>query len=310
MLSDFHFLRPYWFLIIFPGLGLLWYLWKKGSPFLAWSSVCDSHLLPHLMQNHGVGKRKKNLLYLFLSALLMIIGLAGPTWIKLPIPVFQALLPRVVILDMSETMQETDLTPDRLTRAKFVLHDLFNKKDIGQLGLVAYTAEPFIVSPLTDDGKTIAVLLSSLTSDIMPVGGHKLNAALEEAALLIQQAGFTYGQLLVLTGNAPKSEDLKTAKILASQGFTTSVMPIQPKDLSNNGFNPLAEAGHGTVLSLIDTNSQLDHWLKMPLNTEQMTATQDYGIPLWKDEGRWFVFIALLLLLTVFRRGWLQRIDT
>src|SRR5262249_40593683 len=162
---------PWWLLAALPLLGLLWSLWRQSPRVLAWAAVCDRHLLEYLMQSKGQGRRHLALLSLFISGLCMCISLAGPTWSRLPVPLFKQIQPRVLVLDMSNAMLENDLTPDRLTRAKFKLHDLFKRRDIGQFGLVVYTGEPFVVSPLTDDARTIDSLLSSLSPDIMPVEG-------------------------------------------------------------------------------------------------------------------------------------------
>src|SRR5262245_56089855 len=136
-MMDFHFLRPWWLLLLLPLFYFLWSLWR-GSPRLeSWAAVCDSHLLKHLMQTKGQTRRHFALLSLFLSALSMSISLAGPSWTRLEVPAYKQVQPRVLILDMSETMLANDLMPDRLTRAKFKLHDLFKRPDIGQLGLIA-----------------------------------------------------------------------------------------------------------------------------------------------------------------------------
>lgn len=50
MIADFHFLRPWWLLMILPLFGLIWILWQQKPKLHAWSEVCDSHLLNHLLQ--------------------------------------------------------------------------------------------------------------------------------------------------------------------------------------------------------------------------------------------------------------------
>lgn len=133
----------------------------------------------------------------------MILSIAGPAWYKLPVATYKPIQPRVVVLDMSENMMANDLTPSRLSRAKFKLHDLFAHKEVGQFGLVVLLAN-LLSSPLTDDGQTISSLLASLTPDIMPVTGQNLDSALNEASALIKQAGYNQGQILVMTADSFK----------------------------------------------------------------------------------------------------------
>lgn len=309
-MTDVHFLRPWWLLAILPTLWLFWLLWRQRPRLEAWAAVCDNHLLKHLMQDKGQGRRHFALICLFLSAFTMIISLAGPTWSRLPVPSYKQIQPRVVVLDLSDAMLENDLAPDRLTRAKFKLHDLFKRRDAGQFGLIAYTGEPFVVSPLTDDAQTIDSLLSSLSPDIVPVEGQQLNTALEEAGKLITNAGFNEGQILVMTSDSPSLDAISVARTLAEKRINTSVMPIQANKALNPSFQDLANAGQGQLLPFSDTSDDLDKWLRSSVNKEKFALSKDDDIPLWRDEGRWFLIPALLLLLPVFRRGWLQRISS
>jgi Ca-activated chloride channel family protein len=306
MITEFHFLRPWWLLMILPLLGLTFILWQQKPRLRAWTEVCDPHLLDHLIQKKGQVKRMHSMAYLLLSSLFMILSIAGPVWHKLPIPTYKPIQPRVLVLDMSDNMMANDLSPNRLTRAKFKLQDLFAHRDIGQFGLIAFTGEPFIVSPLTEDGQTISALLSSLTPDIMPLNGQNLESALDEANQLIKQAGYTQGHILVLTADSPSSQAISLAKKLAASGLFSSIMPIK----ADKNFNPLyqqfAHAGHGELVPYKADSSDLNQWIKASSNKE-FAQTQDEDIPIWRDEGRWLLIPSLLLFSPVFRRGWLQR---
>ncbi|CEK12093.1 TPR (repeat) domain protein [Legionella hackeliae] len=309
-MSEFHLIRPWWLLALLPLLILAWGLWRRRPQLEAWAAICDKHLLEHLLVSKGKYNRHLALLFLLASALCMIISLSGPSWERLPVPTYKQIQPRVLILDMSDAMLQTDLSPDRLSRAKFKLHDLFKRRDVGQLGLVVYTGEPFVVSPLTDDAQTIDALLSSLSPDIMPVEGHELDTALEEAAQLIKQAGFNQGQILVLTAQTPNAAAISTAKDLAEKHIITSVMPVMADKNFNPLFHEFAVAGEGELLPFSDNSSDLEKWLARQAGDNQFRRNQQDDIPLWRDEGRWFLIPALVFLLPVFRRGWLQRLDT
>lgn len=306
-MTEFHFIRPLWLLMLVPLLVLLGFMFRKTASLTAWSKVCDEHLLPYLIQTNGHGRQRYSYALLLASAVMMIISLAGPTWSRFPVPTYQRIQPRVVILDMSDAMMVNDLRPDRLSRAKFKLHDLFQHQDVGQFGLVVYTGEPFVVSPLTDDGQTIDALLSALTPDIMPVDGQKLSTALEQAGELITEAGFQGGQLLVLTAATPSREAMVMAKKLASQGVYTSVMPILSAGVSHSPlFKELSTVGQGELIPFSDTSQDLEQWLLATRLNQQYVASLENDIPVWLDEGRWFLIPALVLLLPVFRRGWLS----
>ena len=306
-MTEFHFIRPLWLLMLAPLLVLAWLLFRKTPSLSSWSKVCDAHLLPYLIQTKGYSRRTFSFFLLIASAMLMIISLAGPTWSRFPVPSYQRVQPRVVVLDMSEAMMINDLRPDRLSRAKFKLHDLFQHQDVGQFGLVVYTGEPFVVSPLTEDSQTIDALLPSLTPLIMPVAGEQLSSALEQAAQLIVEAGFQGGQLLVLTAATPSTDAIKVAKKLASNGVYTSIMPVVSVGALHNSslFKKFAEAGQGALIPFSDTSKDIDQWLAATRSSQNYVASLQNDIPVWLDEGCWFLIPALLCLLPVFRRGWL-----
>lgn len=311
MFSEFHFIRPYWLLALLPLLPFAWQILKKHLNTNAWTEVCDPHLLPLLMQQKPRLKRQAPTLMVLMSALFMIISLSGPSWSRFPVPTYQPVQPRVLLLDLSEAMLEDDLKPNRLNRAKFKLHDLLAQRHAGQFGLVVYTGEPFVVSPLTDDSQTIDALLSMLTPDIMPIGGDRLDAALKEAAKLITQAGFNDGNILVMTSRAPTTEAVDSASLLRSDGINVSIMPILGRDKPLNPlFERLASAGGGELISLTDTSDDLNQWLKATRSHRHYSADLNHKIPVWRDQGRLFIWPALLLFLPVFRHGWLQRISS
>lgn len=302
----FHFLRPWWLLMVIPLLGLLILLWRQKPGLCAWDEVCDSHLLKHLVQKQGQGSRTLALSLLALSMLFMIISISGPTWHQLPVATYKPIVPRVIVLDMSNDMQRTDLTPNRLSRAKFILRDLFATKHEGQFALVVYSGEPFVVSPLTDDAQTISSLLASLTPDVMPVGGHNLSSALSQAQQLLKQAGYEQGQILVMTGRAPDIAAQQMAEQLAAQGIDSSIMPVVAAKDVNPLFSRFAAAGEGQLIRYNADAQVLKPWFnRNSTNAYGLSAAAD--IPLWRDEGRWFLIPALLLFLPVFRRGWLHR---
>lgn len=309
MITDLHFIRPLWFLALIPLVILGVSLWKKKHRLQAWDEICDQHLLEKLTQKREGKSHSPILLSILLSAFFFILSLTGPSWNRLPVPSYQAIQPRVIVMDLSDSMLEKDLSPDRLSRAKFKLDDLFKRSGSGQWGLVVYTGEPFVVSPLTEDGETIANLLPTLTPDIMPVAGQSLESALEQAADLIKQAGFKQGQILVLSSEPPSSQAIAQARRLANENMKSSIMPVLKSEEYNPLFERFAKAGEGLLLPLTADSSDLDQWLSFNQSSKKYALSKDNDLPLWQDEGRWFLIPALLFFLPLFRRGWLQGIS-
>lgn len=306
-MAEFHFLRPQWFWALIPIIFLSISLMRQKNAVKIWSTVCDPHLLPSLLVYRGRSRRFWGLCCLFLSLFCMVLALAGPTWKKMTVPTYQQVKPRLILLDLSSSMLVKDVSPDRLTRAKFKIHDLLSQPNAGQFALMVYSSEPFLVSPLTEDAQTIDALLSTLQPDILPVEGNQLELALEEAKSVFTEAGLGFGDILVLTAETPSAAAVAAAQKLSAAGYTLSVLPLLADPQAQSLFAPLAKAGQGQVIPMTADRSDIQHWLKLRALKAAYQVNLHDDIPLWRDEGRWFLLPGLLFLLPLFRRGWLER---
>lgn len=310
-MSEFHFLRPLWLWALLPIIGIFLGLLQRKNAVNIWSKICDAHLLQPLLIYHGRSQRVAAILGVFLSLSMMILAMAGPTWSKIVVPTFQHLNPHLILLDLSTDMLSKDLSPDRLTRAKFKIHDLLTQTGVGQFGLMVYSSEPFIVSPLTDDAQTIDILLAPLSPKILPVDGNRLDQALLEAKNMFNDIGLHSGQILVLTGQVPSPAAVDAAQKLGREGYSVSIMPLLADKAARSLFAPLAKAGQGIVLSFTDSNADIQRWLALRKhNKHRYQISHQNDVTIWQDQGRWFLIPGLILFLPLFRRGWFERIGS
>ncbi len=301
----FHFLRPSWFFSLPLFLLFFYFILYKKERTNDLNKLCDAHLFSYMVKSKGISNKMGPVCLLFLVVLFMIIALAGPAWKKIELPTYHKIMPKVILLNTSQSMLKQNGNINDFELAKFKLHDLFDKPNLTQIGLLAYTEEPFLVSPLTEDAKTIDALLPSLTPQIMPIQGNNLKAALLESERIFTQAGFHQGQALILTNSAPTAQDISTAGELAKKGFFISIMPFGDTNDLSNVYQDLARKGKGQVLSSEKVQS-LDTWLKKG-KVVQFNKSQQ-GVSLFRDEGRWFVIPALLCLLFLFRKDLLAKV--
>ena len=152
--ADFHFLRPEWFYALIPLLIAVWFVKRWRARATGWQGVIANHLYQHLITGKQQSVTSLFVPLLALTWLLGVIALAGPTWERIPQPVYQVKTGHVLVLDMSLSMRATDIAPDRLSRAKYKAIDLVNLIDEGDMGLVAYAGDAFVISPLTEDANT------------------------------------------------------------------------------------------------------------------------------------------------------------
>lgn len=321
-MSDFHFLRPWWFLALLPVVWLLIALWRSRTGGSAWRSVLDPQLLERLwLEPPGLVSRLP-LWLLGLAWLLAVLALTGPVWERQPEPVWQAQSARILILDLSASMNAEDLAPSRLERARFKILDILARSREGRTGLVVFAGEAHTVAPLTDDGDTIANLLSAVSTDIIPAPGDAGAPALKLAGELLDQAGVRHGDLLLLSdGIVDPAAALVVVRQLSKQGHRLSVLGVgtaqgAPVPKASGGFagmarlpvdtlQGLARAGTGTFSLLTNDERDLARVLLEPYHAAPLQQQGDTGVERWIERGVWLLPLVLLLAVAGFRRGWL-----
>lgn len=327
-MSEFHFLRPAWFLTLVPALLLLVLLWRRRGRGAGWQALVSPVLLPHLLLDRDQSAHRWPLLLLGIGWLLAVTALAGPAWERQPQPVYRAPADRVIVLDMSPSMAVTDLKPDRLTRARYVIRDLLFELQEGRTALVVFGAEPHVVAPLTDDVATIQALLPALSVDILPVPGDRAGPALRMAGALLQRVGSVRGKVVLLSdGIDDPADSLEVIDDLRSDGVHTAVLGVgtlegAPLPAAEGEFEidsdggiwlarlgeadlaALARAGGGRYLRLGE--GQPATLFKQDVRRDPAYArTEQQGLERWVEQGPWLLLPLLLIAATGFRRGWL-----
>lgn len=225
-LSEFHFLRPLWFVAIIPLLLLTTWIKRRTSKQSGWQSIIPSHLYQHMVTGKFEKGQRPPFWLLSFVWCLSVIALAGPTWERLPQPVYQLKMGHVIVLDMSLSMRATDMTPDRLTRAKYKAIDLVNAIGEGEMGLVAYAGDAFVISPLTEDAANVTTLLPSLAPEIMPVPGSDPLLGIQSAAELLTNAGYNTGMIYWITDGIDFEQQKELQEYVSSLPFTVNALTV------------------------------------------------------------------------------------
>jgi len=324
MLSDFHFLSPEWFVALFPLAGILWGIGRRGAGAGAWQRVVDPNLLAHLLVPGGGRGRWLPLVLLAVGWLIAVISLANPTFERLAVPAYRGELARVVLLDLSRSMETPDLEPSRLARARYKVADILERSRDGQVGLVAFAGDAFVVSPLTDDADTILSMLEAVVPEIMPVQGSRPDLALVKATELLSQAGALRGEVVLVGDDAGGPDTLARAKALRSAGHRLSVIGVGTDEgapipgvrgaddkpvlsrLDTASLRELADAGGGVYAPLSADGQDLDRVLRATSGMPDETLTGEaMETVVWRELGPWVLLVALPLGALAFRRGWL-----
>ncbi len=314
-LQALHLLRPEWLwaLLLLPLLGWSW--WRRRRRHDIWRRTVDPHLLPHLLAR-GDAKGSAGLLLGALGYALAVLALAGPSWRQEQQPLWQARTPLVIALDLSAQIDARDLPPSRLLQARAKLARLLHERAGGEVALVAYAGEPYTVAPLTDDAANVGLFLDALSPQVMPVAGQRTDLAIDWAAQLLRQAGFSRGDILVLSDQADAQAQQAAARA-ARQGYHVSALGLgtaqgaayrddqgrlSHAQLDAGALRALAEAGAGRYAALTPDDTDLRALgVLRPQEADATAADESHG-RVWLDQGYWLLPPLMLLALLAFRR--------
>jgi Ca-activated chloride channel family protein len=327
-LADFHFIRPYWLFAI-SGLLLALYLLKKMRVKQSgWQGLLPKHLA-NVLIDKGNASKPLSLVLPFLIGLLAIIAMAGPSWKKLPQPVYQVARGSVLIMDMSYSMYSTDLSPNRLTRARYKAIDLLDNLNEGEMGLIAYAGDAFVISPLTEDINNIKLLLPSLSPDLMPELGSDPLRALTLAHDMLTNAGHIDGDIYWFTDGIENSDVQDITEWTREHPYKLNILGVgtktgAPIKLSNGEFmkenngsivvpkltesalKGSAKRGGGVYVQLQNNSDDITAILKSTsLSSEGQEKQQDTTNigDQWEEAGPYLIICLLPFVLAYFRRG-------
>ncbi|MGR2769370.1 VWA domain-containing protein [Photobacterium ganghwense] len=317
------FLYPMWFLALIPlGVILPWLIRQKTQQGL---------IAPHLAGRLGLNERQPVqglLTWLPFVWLLSVTALAGPSWQKTTLPAYSLSGARVLVMDMSRSMYATDITPNRLTQARFKALDLLPGWIEGSTGLVTYAADGYTVSPLTKDSQTLSTLIPHLSPEILPIQGSNAAAGIQEAITLLKQAGHIQGDIILITDGLSDKESDDSLALLANTEYRVSVLamgttqgaPIALPDgrlqTDNSGRTVISRVDLSTLLPLTketggvlqlakptnsDVNALIAATAKPPQSTVQDKDKQELEERL--NNGFWLLIPVIVIALLGFRRG-------
>ncbi len=239
----FHFAQPWWLLGLIAIFPLVW--WILRSAKLAEQTpihlYADLHLLPHLSGTQELEPKERwsRFRYWVLLWILAILAMAGPRWDYTDIRLFHPGNNLLVLLDISRSMQATDVAPSRLERAKQELQDLLRLNHTTRVGLIAFASVPYIITPITEDMGTLLKALPAIDTSLTQLQGSRLLEALDRAEILL---------------NGLSKDSSKTILLISDGDFDESGLGDKIRQLAHKGIK-LITLGIGTTKGTIIPNA-------------------------------------------------------
>ncbi len=325
-MADFHFLRPSWLLALLPLALLYWRILFIRKHQSGWHQWLPKHLSQVLVNSGGkVTFWSAHRLGLFW--LVATLALSGPTWERLPQPVYQLDSGQVVVLDMSPSLLAEDVNPNRLTRLRFKAMDLVRSGLDGDTGLIAYAADAFTISPLTEDNNNLLTLIPSLSPEIMPASGNNPLRALKHANQLLTNAGYSKGDIYWITDGVDNQDLADVSNYLRSTEHRVSILgvgtvdgaPIRGEDgslakdkygqvvvakLYPDRLGDLAALTGGAYVTSTSTNQDIEQLTGLePLSRKGKDGDSQQRGDQWQDVGPILALLLIPMVLFSWRKG-------
>lgn len=86
-----------------------------------------------------------------------------------------------LLIDISKSMDATDIQPSRLEKTKFEINRFINQFENDRLGLIVFSENALMLSPLTFDKNAINLFVPQIYTSLLPQGGTDFTPPLELA---------------------------------------------------------------------------------------------------------------------------------
>ncbi len=300
MIAEFHFLRPWWLLVLVLPPLVVWLASRVDNMQSRWKALIAPHLLQKLIVEPDAKNRALPSWLLAAVITLAVLGVAGPTWHREPPPFVSDTASLVIAVDLSPTMDEKDISPSRIERAKLKIRDILAARSGARTAVIAYSGTAHLVVPLTDDAELIQSYSDALATRIMPKPGKDTAAAVKLATGLMSADG-TAGTVLVLTDGIESSAVQALTRNVVILGVGTAAGGV---DLG--GLERIANSAGLPVATLTDDDADV-RWVGRQVRTNFAAASASDG-DRWHDAGWYLLFPLAIAFALTFRRGWVVKV--
>jgi Ca-activated chloride channel family protein len=326
-LNALHFIRPLWLCLLLPALWLPWFWRRQRQAGHNLRTSIAPHLLKHLLI---YPQERPQLRPVYLLSALLVFGAlaaAGPTWQQDRPPFVQDQAVLMLAVDLSPSMDASDVPPTRLQAVKHKLQALIQRRAGARTGLLVYAGSAHLVLPPTDDPELLNSFVQALATDLLDSPGKNALAVTEQAIALLQ-AEQAPGTLVLFSDGADTQQLPALRQLLANTqvdlqllivavgnhngGLLTDAKGTARLDrdgkpllaeFDQDALQQLAKATDAPIGSLSLNDDDLD-WIQLHAQQHFAAATADDAEVHWQDAGYWLCWLLLPLAWLSIRRGW------
>lgn len=278
-------------------------------------------LMPLLSFKRGAWKFVMLLLALFF----VILGVAGPQFGSKLQQVKKKGVELVIALDVSNSMMAQDIKPSRLEKAKMAISRMVEKLSDDKVGLVVFAGDAYVQLPITTDYSSAKLFLSNINTDIVPVQGTAIGAAIDLAARSFTPETEAAKAIIVITDGENHQDDaIAAAKQAREKGITIHTIgmgleqgaPIPEKGqagqymkdgqgnvvisrLDEETLRQIAKAGEGLYVRANNADVGLSQLLD-EVNQMEKTLLEERIYSDYAEKYQYFLLLGLLFIFVEF----------
>ncbi|USD63686.1 VWA domain-containing protein [Vibrio sp. SCSIO 43140] len=305
-MDDFHFMRPEWLLLLIPFFLLIGHKLKQGQKVSGRVKALPPHLRKALLVGHGRWRQNTPVILLAVLGTLAAVVAAGPTWQRQMSPISEDNSALVVILDVSESMLQSDIAPTRLYRAKQKINQLIEQRNAGLTALIVYSGSAHLAMPLTKDTAVFKPLLDAIDTDVMPREGKFEHYSLSVVNTLLRNHASKATVLLV--SDAINVNQLDGWQLYFDEsGHQLLVWGMgSPKErvampMDEDSLEQLARAVGGEYLRFESDDSDIAALVDKVSASSQLNGEDSEP---WLDSGYALIWLMVPIYLLWARKGW------
>ncbi len=277
-----------WYLYGIAGIPLLFvfrWLFHNRSNQILGLSLTNAHIKTHWISH----LRYLVPLIFSLGIACVFLSLARPQKIAESTESYAEGIDIMLAIDISDSMLEKDLNPNRLEAAKEVARNFIDGRFCDRIGLVVFSGEAQSVSPLTTDYEALNEQIDRIQNNLITTAGTAIGSALatctnrlrdipgnSKVAILLSDGSNTSGQLDPLT-----AADL--AKFFDIRIYTVAIgKDVEGGELDESSLREIAKEGNGQFFRATDNATlgnifeQINQIEKIEIKRDVQREAQDY----------------------------------
>jgi Ca-activated chloride channel homolog len=306
-------------LVIVIYLSISVYQWREKVK----KTFADKSLFPFVFPITSSKRYGFKIVAFCVSLFLIVVALMDPLYGNRNVQVKREGIDMVFLLDLSSSMNAQDVAPSRLEKATKLISETLSQLGGDRVSLVAFAANAYTISPLTNDYAAIESYLQNVNTELISSQGTNYLNAIQEAVKTFKGNENT-SKLIVLISDGEDNEDSvnQAVKIAKDNGVHIITVGVGtekggPIPMYYNGFAEdykMDDTGSTVISKLQDKNLRElakdtnGTYIHLDNTQEALSAISMYKNRLDKNEiansttrdmnhiYQWFLGIAVALL--------------